>query len=85
MCFGAIRPKRWAFSEIGTKFFQLYYEHSYLAGKRLERVMQHTQFCAKSVKNDLKPMDFLKRNFYFETEGVAIMQSSRCPSASGGE
>jgi hypothetical protein len=24
----------------------------------------------KSVKNDLKPMDSLKCNFYFETEGV---------------
>jgi hypothetical protein len=34
--------------------------------------MQRTQFCAKNVKNDLKPMDFLKRNFYFETEGVLI-------------
>jgi hypothetical protein len=28
------------------------------------------QFHAKSVKNDLKTMDFLKHNFYFETEGV---------------
>ena len=32
--------------------------------------MQHMQFRAKSAKNDLKPMDFLKRNFYFETDGV---------------
>ena len=32
--------------------------------------MQRTQFYAKSAKNDLKPRDFLKRNFYFETEGV---------------
>ena len=36
------------------------------------RAMQHTQFCAKSVKNVLKPMGFLKRDFYFETEGVYI-------------
>jgi len=34
------------------------------------RAMQRTQFRAKSAKNDLKPTDFLKRNFYFETEGV---------------
>lgn len=34
--------------------------------------MQRTQFCAKSAKNDLKPTDFLKRNFYFETEGVYL-------------
>ena len=33
--------------------------------------MQHTQFRVKSAQNDLKPTDFLKRNFYFETEGVA--------------
>jgi hypothetical protein len=39
-------------------------------GKRLLRAMQRTQFCAKSAKDDLKPMDFLKRNFYFETEEV---------------
>ena len=32
--------------------------------------MQRTQFHAKSAKNDLKPMDFLECNFYFETEGV---------------
>jgi hypothetical protein len=32
--------------------------------------MQRTQFCAKSAKNDLKPTEFLKLNFYFETEGV---------------
>jgi hypothetical protein len=32
--------------------------------------MQRMQFRAKSAKNDLKPMNFLKRNFYFETEGV---------------
>jgi len=30
------------------------------------------QFSAKSAKYDLKPMDFLKCNFYFETEGVRV-------------
>jgi hypothetical protein len=35
------------------------------------RVIQRTQFCAKNVKNDLKPTDSLKRKFYFETEGVS--------------
>jgi hypothetical protein len=34
------------------------------------RTMQRTQFHAKSAENDLKPTDFLRRNFYFETEGV---------------
>ena len=34
------------------------------------RAMQLTQFCAKSAKNDLKPMDILTCNFHFETEGV---------------
>jgi hypothetical protein len=34
------------------------------------RAKQRTQFCAKSAKNDLKPTDFLERNFYFEIEGV---------------
>jgi hypothetical protein len=37
--------------------------------------MQHTQFCAKSAKNDLKPMDFLKRNFYFKTKGLSLSLS----------
>jgi hypothetical protein len=32
--------------------------------------MQRMQFHAKSVKSDLKPTNILKRNFYFETEGV---------------
>jgi hypothetical protein len=32
--------------------------------------MKRTQFRAKSAKDDLKPMDFPNRNFYFETEGV---------------
>jgi hypothetical protein len=35
--------------------------------------MQYTQFCAKNAKNDLKPTDFLKRNFYFETEEYVIL------------
>jgi hypothetical protein len=39
------------------------------------RAIQHTQFRAKSAKNDLKPTDFLKRNFYFETEGVNVRSS----------
>jgi hypothetical protein len=34
----------------------------------LVRAMQCMQFRAKSVKNDLKPTYFLKRNFYYETE-----------------
>ena len=34
------------------------------------RPMQCTQFRAKSAKNDLKHMEFLKRNFYFKTEGL---------------
>jgi hypothetical protein len=34
------------------------------------KVMQHMHFHAKSVKNDLKPTNFLKRNFCFEMEGV---------------
>ena len=44
----------------------------------LVRAIQHTQFRAKSVKNDLKPMNFLKRIFYFETEGVLHMYFQRC-------
>ena len=70
MRFGAIRPKWRAFNEIGAKSFQLYYGHPQLAGKILGRAMQCMHFRAKSAKNDLKPMDFLKRNFYFETDGV---------------
>ena len=38
------------------------------------RAIQRTQFCAKRAKNDLKPMDFLKRDFYFETEGAFIYE-----------
>ena len=38
------------------------------------RAMQHTQFRAKNAKNDLKPTDFLKCNFYFETEGVCFKE-----------
>jgi hypothetical protein len=32
--------------------------------------MQCMQFHAKSAQNDLKATDFLKCNFYFETNGV---------------
>jgi hypothetical protein len=34
--------------------------------------MQCAHFRAKSAKNDLKPTDFFKHNFYFETEGVFL-------------
>ena len=47
-----------------------YYGHPKLVGKLIVRAMQRMQFCAKSAKNDLHPTDFLKRNFYSETEGV---------------
>ena len=33
------------------------------------RAMQRVQFRAET---DLKPTDFLKRNFYFETESIYI-------------
>jgi hypothetical protein len=59
-------------SEIGAIIFWLYYGHPQLAGKHLVRAMQRTQFRAKSAKCALKPTNFLKRNFYFETEGVLI-------------
>ena len=39
--------------------------------------MQRTQFRAKSAKNDLKPTNFLKRNFYFEMEGVLYKHVSK--------
>ena len=42
--------------------------------KRLVRAMQRTQVRAKSAKYALKPTDFLKRNFSFETEGVSYMK-----------
>ena len=70
MRFGAIRTKWRASTEIGAKSCQLYYGHSQLDGKRFVRTMQCTQFCAKSVRNDLKPTDFLKLNFHFETKGL---------------
>ena len=44
--------------------------NEFMSIPNLVRAMQHTQFHAKSVGNDLKPTDFLKRNFYFETEVV---------------
>jgi hypothetical protein len=34
--------------------------------------MQCMQFRARSAKKDFEPMDLLKHNFYFETEGVYI-------------
>ena len=40
------------------------------------RAMQCMHFHAKSAKNDLKTTDFLKRNFYFETEGVTYLRGS---------
>jgi hypothetical protein len=38
------------------------------------RALQCTPFRAKSAKNDLKPTNFLKRNFNFEMEGVVVNQ-----------
>ena len=70
MRFDVIHPNWRASSEIGAKNFRLYYGHPQLAGKHLVRAMQRTQFHAKSAENDLKPTNFLRRNFYFETEGV---------------
>ena len=73
MRFGAIRPKQRASNEIGAKSLQPYYGHPYLVGKRLVRATQRTQFLVlKMQKNDLKPMDFFKRNSYFETERVSL-------------
>jgi hypothetical protein len=34
------------------------------------RAIQCTQFRAKNAKNDLTPIDLVKQNFCFETEGV---------------
>jgi hypothetical protein len=34
------------------------------------RAIQRMQFRAKNVKNDLNPIDLVKRNFCFEMEGV---------------
>ena len=44
--------------------------------------MEHTHFCAKSAKNDLKPPEFLKCNFYFETEGVLNTGGIQFPASS---
>ena len=41
--------------------------------------MQRTQFHAKSAKNDLKPTNFLIRNFYFETEDGLMWLQERIP------
>ena len=46
--------------------------NEFMSISSLVRAMQHTQFHAKSVGNDLKPTDFLIRNFYFETEVVLV-------------
>ena len=43
--------------------------------KRLVKAMQHTLFCAKIAKNDLKPTDFLKRNFQWNG-GRTLLKSS---------
>jgi hypothetical protein len=75
MRFGIIRPKWQVSSEFGTKSFQLYYGHPYLAGKRLARAMQCKQFRAKNAKNDLTPTNFLEHKFYFETEGACVNKS----------
>ena len=45
--------------------------------------MQRMHFRAKNAKIYFKPMDFLKRNFYFETEGVlynSLMHLLSCTS-----
>jgi hypothetical protein len=68
---GAHRPTWRASSEISAKSFQLYYGHPWLAGKRLTRATCNARnFVLKVQKNDLKPTNSLKRNFYFETAGV---------------
>ena len=62
--------------KLAPEVFDFYYRHPQLAGKRLVRAKQRTQFRAKSAKNDLKPTDLVNRNFYFETEGVASTKVS---------
>ena len=42
------------------------------------RAMQCMQFRAKGAKNDFKPMNFFKSNFYFEMEGVPFWVMIRC-------
>jgi len=37
------------------------------------RAIQRTQFRAKIEINDLNPTNLLKRNFYFEMEGVSLI------------
>ena len=58
MRFNAIHPEWQASSEIGAKKFQLYHGHPQLAGKRLVRAMQRTQFRAKNAKMTLSPRIF---------------------------
>ena len=52
--------------KLAPKSFQLYYGHAQLARKHLVRAMQCMQFLAKSAKDDLKPTDILKHNFYLK-------------------
>jgi hypothetical protein len=59
--------------KLAPKVFNFIMDIPSLPKKRLVRAMQRTQFRAKSAKNDLKPTDFLERNFYFETKGVLVM------------
>jgi hypothetical protein len=42
--------------------------------------MQRMQFRAKSAKDDLKPTDFLKRNFCFEMDGVCYKEFCTKPA-----
>jgi hypothetical protein len=39
------------------------------------RAIQRTQFRAKNAKNDFSPIDLVKHNFCFETEGVLISEN----------
>jgi hypothetical protein len=56
--------------KLGPKVFDFTMDTPSSPKKLLVRAMQCTQFHAKILKYDLKPMDFLKRNFYFEADGV---------------
>jgi hypothetical protein len=47
--------------------------------------MHRTQFRAKSAKNYLKHTGFLKRNFYFETEGVFVNRKIQAVGCEGVE
>jgi hypothetical protein len=56
--------------ELASKVFDFTMNTPSFTKKRLVSALQRMQFCAKSVKYDLKPTKFLQRNFYFEIEGV---------------